>query len=49
MCGDAGFRKLIGAFMRFYSETLFNPHWGESVSFRADNALLLNLKTEDKR
>jgi hypothetical protein len=33
----------MGAFMRFYHETLFNPHWGESVSFRADNALLLNM------
>ena len=40
---DAAFRKLIGAFMHFYHETLFNPHWGESVSFRADNALLLNM------
>jgi FAD/FMN-containing dehydrogenase len=40
---DTAFRKLIGAFMRFYHETLFNPHWGESVSFRADNALLLNM------
>jgi FAD/FMN-containing dehydrogenase len=40
---DAAFRNLIGAFMRFYRETLFNPHWGESVSFQADNALLLNM------
>jgi hypothetical protein len=40
---DAGFRKLIGVFMRFYHETLFNPYWGESVSFQADNALLLNM------
>jgi len=40
---DAAFRKLIGEFMRFYHETLFNPHWGESVSFGADNALQLNL------
>ena len=40
---DAAFRKLIGAFMRFYYEKLFNPHWGESVSFGANNALLLNM------
>ena len=40
---DAAFRKLIGEFMHFYHETLFNPHWGESVSFGADNALQLNL------
>jgi hypothetical protein len=29
--------------MRFYHETLFNPHWGESVSFQADNTLQLNM------
>jgi hypothetical protein len=40
---DAAFRSLIGAFMRFYHETLFNPNWGESVSFQSDNALLLNM------
>jgi len=39
----AAFRNLIGAFMRFYQETLFNPHWGESVSFQADNTLQLNM------
>lgn len=32
---DAAFRKLIGVFMRFYHETLFNPYWGESVTWRA--------------
>ena len=40
---DAAFRKLIGAFMRFYGQTLFNRHWGESVSFRTDNALLFHM------
>jgi len=40
---DAAFRNLVGAFMRFYHEKLFNPHWGESVSFQADNALLINM------
>jgi FAD/FMN-containing dehydrogenase len=40
---DAAFRELIGAFMRFYDKMLFNPHWGESVSFQTDNALLLNM------
>ena len=29
--------------MRFYHKTLFNPNWGESVSFQADNALMLNM------
>ena len=40
---DAAFHNLIGAFMRFYHETLFNSHWGESVSFQTDNSLLLNM------
>jgi FAD binding domain/Berberine and berberine like len=40
---DAAFRNLIGEFMRFYQETLFDPHWGESISLQADNALLLNM------
>jgi FAD/FMN-containing dehydrogenase len=40
---DAAFRKLLSTFMRFYRETLFNPNWGESISFRPDNALLLNM------
>lgn len=40
---DAAFRNLIGAFIRVYREKLFNPHRGESVSFRADNALLLGM------
>ena len=43
---DAAFRDLIGAFMRFYHQTLFNPRWGESVSFQADNTLLLNMAFE---
>jgi FAD/FMN-containing dehydrogenase len=43
---DAAFRDLIGAFMRFYHETLFNPRWGESVSFQADNTLLLTMAFE---
>jgi FAD/FMN-containing dehydrogenase len=40
---DGAFRQLIGEFMRFYYKTLFNPHWGESVSFGADNALQFNM------
>jgi hypothetical protein len=40
---DAAFRKLIGTFMRFYAKMLFNPHWGESVSFRSDNTALLHM------
>jgi len=38
---DAAFRRLIARFTSFYAEALFNPHWGESVFFRPDNALAL--------
>jgi FAD/FMN-containing dehydrogenase len=36
---DAAFRDLIARTMRFYAETLFNPHWGEQIAFRRDNSL----------
>lgn len=36
---DAAFRKLIGRFVAFYRESLFNPHWGEQVRFDGDNML----------
>ena len=40
---DAAFRDLISKFIRFYYEKLFNPNWGESVTFGADNTLSLNM------
>jgi FAD/FMN-containing dehydrogenase len=40
---DAAFRGLIGEFLRFYDTMLFNPHWGESVTFGSDNSLLLHM------
>ena len=36
---EAAFRRLIGQIVRFYSEALFNPHWGEQISFRPGNVL----------
>ena len=33
------YKRLIAQFMRFYRDRLFNPHWGESVRFRRDNVL----------
>jgi len=36
---DAAFQHLIRRFVAFYGESLFNPHWGETVRFRADNTL----------
>ena len=38
---DAAFRRLIGHVIRFYNEALFNPHWGEQISFRPGNVLTI--------
>ena len=38
---DAAFRRLIGRVVGFYSERLFNPHWGEQIAFRPDNILAI--------
>jgi FAD/FMN-containing dehydrogenase len=40
---DAAYRRLIQRFMSFYRESLFNPTWGESVRFRADNTLEISM------
>ena len=40
---DAAFRELVGQFISFYSDSLFNPHWGESVAFRPDNTLSITM------
>jgi FAD/FMN-containing dehydrogenase len=44
---DAAFKKLIADFLRFYSDSLFNPHWGESVSFRRSNTFNVNMVFAD--
>jgi FAD/FMN-containing dehydrogenase len=36
---DAAFRRLIGRVIGFYSESLFNPHWGEQIAFQPSNTL----------
>jgi hypothetical protein len=38
---DAAFRRLIGHLVSFYSEALFNPHWGEQISFRPGNVVAI--------
>ena len=38
---DAAFRRLIGQVVSFYSENLFNPHWGEQIVFRPGNVLAI--------
>ena len=36
---DDAFKRLIARFVAFYNDSLFNPHWGESVAFGRDNTL----------
>ena len=43
---DAAFRHLIGRFIRFYGDSLFNPHWGESVAFRPSNILAATMVSQ---
>lgn len=40
---DADFRRLIGEAIRFYSESLFNPHWGEQIIFRRGNIAVVKV------
>ncbi len=41
---DAAFRRLIGQFIAFYNDSLFNRHWGESVSFNRRNTLRIGME-----
>jgi FAD/FMN-containing dehydrogenase len=43
---DAAFAQLIGRFIGFYHEKLFNPHWGETVHFQSDNTLEISMACE---
>jgi len=40
---DAAFRDLLREFIDFYRDHLFNPHWGETVSFRNNNELAITM------
>jgi FAD/FMN-containing dehydrogenase len=40
---DAAFRRLVVRFSGFYAESLLNPHWGESVTFGADNTIAVTM------
>ncbi|HYM27723.1 MAG TPA: FAD-binding oxidoreductase, partial [Steroidobacteraceae bacterium] len=40
---DAAYQRLIARFFAFYSATLFNPQWGEQVSFAPDNTLKISM------
>ncbi|MGH8219813.1 MAG: FAD-binding oxidoreductase [Steroidobacteraceae bacterium] len=43
---DAAFAQLIGRFIDFYREKLFNPHWGDNVHFQPDNTLDVEMACE---
>jgi FAD/FMN-containing dehydrogenase len=36
---DVAYHRLVARFVRFYHDSLFNPHWGEQASFSPDNTL----------
>jgi FAD/FMN-containing dehydrogenase len=40
---DAAFRELITRVIGFYSDNLFNPHWGEQIKLQPDNTLELSM------
>ncbi|MEO5681587.1 MAG: FAD-binding oxidoreductase [Chitinophagaceae bacterium] len=40
---DASFKVLIQQILTLYATKLFNPNWGESISFYADNTVNFNL------
>jgi len=51
---DDAYRRLVRYFVRFYSENLFNEHWGEQAHIRPDNVLGISmvhwgLSTEEAR
>jgi len=40
---DTAFHDLLHEFIDFYRDHLFNPHWGETVSFRGNNELAITM------
>lgn len=44
---DVAFRQLIARFVGFYHDKLFNPHWGESVKIKPENALELSMVCQE--
>ena len=43
---DDSFRRLIARFFDFYSENLFNPHWGEQIALDTDNSLKIAMNCQ---
>jgi FAD/FMN-containing dehydrogenase len=40
---DTAYQRLVGYFIGFYADRLFNPDWGESVSFGSDNSIAVTM------
>ena len=40
---DAAYRALIARLLEFYQGELFNPHWGEQMAFKSDNAVDISM------
>ena len=40
---EDAFRRLIAKVVDFYSESLFNPHWGEQIKIAPDNSIELSM------
>ena len=40
---DEAYRRLISKVIEFYSQALFNPHWGEQISFRPGGVLKISM------
>ena len=44
---DKSFKELINELLNHYHKNLFNPHWGESISFHSNNAVNINMVFHD--
>ncbi|MEO7207819.1 MAG: hypothetical protein ABI145_13750 [Steroidobacteraceae bacterium] len=40
---ETAYRALIAKTISFYKSDLFNPHWGEQMTFQVDNTLRLSM------
>src|SRR4029077_383336 len=40
---DRAFRRLMDKVIELYSESLFNPHWGNEISLRPENVLVISM------
>src|SRR5208283_1621995 len=39
---DDAYRRLIGKIVEFYAQALFNPHWGEQITFAPNGVLIIS-------